>query len=197
MDDLLAEERGRLESLLKGNESRIDPLVFEQSYDIEYVISHGQDSPFFVGLAFEKLLGTRCTACHYSYATPKPFCVNCGEQCPWVELPASGRIHTFTVCHFGSEEFLKETPYMLILVEFDGFNTLFLSRLKGIDPAKPGLELIGTKVSAKFNPVLKEKLEFMRKRKIDYKRTETLSPEEKDLIKRMEIKTSDVWFELV
>ncbi|MHB8482174.1 MAG: Zn-ribbon domain-containing OB-fold protein [Nitrospiria bacterium] len=195
MGDILAEDRKRLDSLIKGGSSGVEPLVFEQSYDIEYVISHGQDSPFFVGLAFEKLLGTRCKACRYSYATPKPFCVNCGGKCSWVELPGSGRVHTFTVCHFGSEEFLKETPYLLVLVEFDGFHTLFLSRLKGAGSAATGVALIGTKVAAKFNPALKDKLKFMRERKINYKRTEALSPEEKDLIKRMEIKTSDVWFE--
>ncbi|MBI3352431.1 MAG: Zn-ribbon domain-containing OB-fold protein [Nitrospirae bacterium] len=195
MGDILAEDKKKLDSLLKGGSSGIEPLVFEQSYDIEYVMSHGQDSPFFVGLAFGKLLGTRCKACHYSYATPKSFCVNCGGRCSWVEVPGSGKIHTFTLCHFGSEAFLKETPYLLILVEFEGFNTLFLSRLKGVDPATAGLKLIGTKVEAKFNPALKDKLDFMRKRKIDYKRTESLSSEEKDLIKKMEIKVSDLWFE--
>ncbi len=197
MGDILEEDKKKLDSLLRGGSSEIEPLVFEQCYDIEYVVSHGQDSPFFVGLAFEKLLGTRCKACHYSYATPKPFCVNCGGRCSWVELPGFGKIHTFTICHFGSEAFLKETPYMLILVEFEGFNTLFLSRLKGVDPAAAGLNLIGTKVEAKFNTALKDKLDFMRKRKIDYKRTESLSPEEKALIKKMEIRVSDLWFEPV
>ena len=197
MGDILAEEKGRLESLLKGNPSRIEPLLFEQSYETEYVISHGQDSPFFVGLAFGKLLGTRCGSCNTTYATPKPFCMNCGEKCTWVEMPGVGRIHTFTLCHLGSEEFLKETPFLLSLIEFDGFETLFLSRLKGIDHSKLGLEWIGRPVSVKFNPALKDKLEFMRKRKINYKRTEALSPEEKALIKQMEIRVSDIWFEPV
>ena len=32
----------------------------------------------------------------------------------------------------GSEEFLKETPFNLVLVEFDGVDTLFLARLVGV-----------------------------------------------------------------
>ena len=60
------------------------------------------------------------------------------------------KIHTFTSCYFGSEEFLKETPYMLILVEFEKFNTLFLSRLIGFDPKKASLDLVGMKVKPQF-----------------------------------------------
>jgi hypothetical protein len=195
MGNILKEELGKIESLLKGGATKIEPLLYEQSYEVEYLMSHGQDSPFFIALAFEKLLGTRCKACQHTYATPRPFCMDCGKACAWVELPATGKIHSFTICHFGSEEFLKETPYMLVLVEFEGCNTLFLSRLRGVDQTRAGLDLIGMRVGVKFNPALKDKLEFMRKRKIHYKRTKALSPEEKELIKRMEIRTSDIWFE--
>ncbi len=45
------------------------------------------------------------------------------------------------------EAFLKETPFTLILVEFDGADTLFLSRLKGVEPG--GLR-IGLPVAARF-----------------------------------------------
>ena len=46
--------------------------------------------------------------------------MECGEPTKWIELPLEGRIHTWTTCHFGGEAFLKETPFNLILVEFDG-----------------------------------------------------------------------------
>ena len=73
--------------------------------------------------------------------------MECGEKTDWFELPLEGKVHTFTTCHFGSEAFLKETPFTLILVEFDRVNTLFLSRLVGAEP--DGVK-IGMRVKAKF-----------------------------------------------
>ena len=92
-------------------------------------------------------MGSRCRECDYTYATPRSHCMECGEPTDWRELARSGRVHTFTVCHYGGEAFLKETPFTLILVEFDDVDTLFLSRLKGI---KPEAVHIGLPVTARF-----------------------------------------------
>jgi hypothetical protein len=129
---------------LKG----MSPIVIKQPYHIDYIHSYGQDSPFFAGLSNGKLLGTKCGRCDYTYATPRLACTQCGRETKWVEIPQSGRVHTFTTCYFGGEEFLKETPFHLVLVEFDGVDTLFLSRLIG--PAGPEDIRIGMKVKAKF-----------------------------------------------
>jgi uncharacterized OB-fold protein len=51
------------------------------------------------------------------------------------------------VCYFAAQEFLKEVPFTLVLVEFDGVNTLFLSRLVGVEREKMR---IGLKIKAKF-----------------------------------------------
>lgn len=129
---------------LKG----MSPIVIKHPYSIEYLHSYGQDSPFFAGLANRKLLGTRCGRCRYTYATPRLHCANCGGENDWVELPQEGRVHTFTTCYFGSEEFLRDTPFHLILVEFDGADTLLLARLIGVD--RPEDIRIGMRVRAKF-----------------------------------------------
>ena len=126
----------------------MSPIVIKHPYSIEYLHSYGQDSPFFAGLANKKLLGTRCGRCRYTYATPRLHCANCGKETDWVELPQEGRVHTFTTCYFGSEEFLKETPFHLILVEFDGADTLLLARLIGV--SAPEDIRIGMKVKEKF-----------------------------------------------
>jgi len=133
---------------------KMTPIIIKQPYHIDYIHSYGQDSPFFAGLANKKLLGTKCSKCGYSYATPKLHCMECGAECEWIELPREGKIHTWTTCYFGSEEFLKETPFNLVLVEFNGINTLFLARLVGISQDKIR---IGMKVRAKFrkNPKFK------------------------------------------
>jgi len=47
---------------------------------------------------------------------------------------SGGRVHAFTVCYFGSEEFLPETPYVLALIEIEAVNTLLLTRLMGSIP---------------------------------------------------------------
>lgn len=126
------------------------PIIIKQPYHIDYIHSFGQDSPFFAGLANGKLLGTHCKSCNYTYGTPRLHCMYCGNETDWVELPKEGYIHCFTVCHYGSEEFLKETPFVLILVEWPGVNTLFLSRLVNIDPKDASIDWIGMKVKAQF-----------------------------------------------
>ena len=54
------------------------------------------------------------------------------------------------MCYYGSEEFLKETPFILIQVEWPGVDTLFLARLVGMDPADASLDWVGMKVRAQF-----------------------------------------------
>jgi uncharacterized OB-fold protein len=51
------------------------------------------------------------------------------------------------VCYFAAEEFLKDVPFTLILVEFKGVDTLFLSRLIGVEREDTR---IGLKVKPKF-----------------------------------------------
>ncbi|HWP85777.1 MAG TPA: Zn-ribbon domain-containing OB-fold protein [Terriglobia bacterium] len=124
-----------------------DPLIIKNHYEIDYIHSYAEDSPFFVGLSQGKLMGSECSGCRYRFATPRAYCMQCGAPTKWIELPLEGRIHTWTTCYYGSEAFLKETPFHLILVEFDGVDTLFLARLVG--PSQEEIK-IGMKVRAQF-----------------------------------------------
>ncbi|MDP2600099.1 MAG: Zn-ribbon domain-containing OB-fold protein [Deltaproteobacteria bacterium] len=126
------------------------PIIIKQPYSIDYIHSYGQDSPWFAGLANKKLLGTKCTGCGYVFATPKLSCMECGSECDWIELPQEGKVHSFTVCHFGAEAFLDQCPFILGLIEFEGANTLLLTRLIGLDPEEANLKWVGMKVKAKF-----------------------------------------------
>src|SRR5574341_1265798 len=126
------------------------PIVKRQPYHIEYIHSYGQDSPFFAGLANKTLLGNRDAESGYTYATPRGADMYTGNETEWVELPEEVTVHAFTVCHFGSEEFLPETPFVLALIEFQGANTLFLTRLLGVDPSEASLDWIGMKVRARY-----------------------------------------------
>jgi uncharacterized OB-fold protein len=124
-----------------------EDLVVLSPYTIKYIHSYAEDSPFFLGLAKRKLLGSECESCHYKYATPRSHCMNCGGETKWFNLPKVGRVHSWTTCYYGGEEFLKETPFNLALVEFDGVDTLLLTRLK---EAKEADIFIGMEVEAVF-----------------------------------------------
>ncbi|MBN2148309.1 MAG: Zn-ribbon domain-containing OB-fold protein [Anaerolineales bacterium] len=126
------------------------PIVIKQPYHIDYLHSYGQDSPFFAGLANRVLLGRRDSQSGYTYATPRGHDMYSGAETDWVRLPDEGMVHAFTVCHFGSEEFLPQTPFVLALIEFEGANTLFLTRLVGVDPNQASLDWIGMKVKAQY-----------------------------------------------
>ncbi|NHZ73357.1 MAG: nucleotide-binding protein [Nitrospirae bacterium] len=131
---------------LKG----MQPIIIKQPYSIDYIHSYGQDSPFFAGLASRALLGCRDLETGYTYANPRAHDMYSGQPTEWVQLPEQGRVHAFTVCHFGSEEFLPQTPFVLVLVEFDGTDTLLLSRLVGLSPDEASLEWIGMPIRARF-----------------------------------------------
>jgi uncharacterized OB-fold protein len=129
---------------------QMNPIIVRQTYSIDYIHSYGQDSPFFAGLANGVYLGNRDPETGYTYATPRGHDMYSGAETDWVALPQEGTIHAFTVCYFGSEEFLPQTPFVLILVEFEGVDTLFLARLVGVDPEEPSLDWIGQKVKTRY-----------------------------------------------
>ncbi len=129
---------------------KMSPILIEQPYGMTYLHSYGQDSPFFAGLANGVLLGSRDPESGYTYANPRGHAMTSGAETEWVVLPNEGTVHAFTVCYYGSEEFLPECPFVLALVEFEGANTLFLTRLLGVQPDQASLDWIGMKVKAKY-----------------------------------------------
>lgn len=129
---------------------QMNSLQVEQRYCITYLHSYGQDSPWFAGLTNRVLLGSRDPVSGYTYANPRGHDMASGQPTGWVVLPDEGVVHAFTVCHFGSEEFLPECPYVLALIGFQGVDTLFLTRLVGVDPDGASLDWIGMKVRARY-----------------------------------------------
>ena len=127
------------------------PITIEQEYKITYLHSYAQDSPWFAGLTNKRLLACREAETGYTYANPRGHDMFTGQETEWVDITdRPARVHTFTVCHFGSEEFLPETPFVLALIEFDGVNTLLLTRLLGVDLEQVSLEWVGMPVRPQF-----------------------------------------------
>ncbi|MCI4364331.1 MAG: hypothetical protein L3K13_08590, partial [Thermoplasmata archaeon] len=106
-------ELERTGAALFRDKDGFEALVIRNPYAIQYIHSYAEDTPFFLGLAEGKLMGSGCTnpECGFVYATPRGHCMKCGTRTRWVDLPLSGKLHSWTTCHFGSEAFLKETPY--------------------------------------------------------------------------------------
>lgn len=130
---------------------KMTPIQIEQEYKITYLHSYGQDSPWFAGLTNKRLIASRDPESGYTYATPRGADMFSGAETKWIDITdAPAQVHAFTVCYFGSEEFLSETPFVLALIEFEGVNTLLLTRLMGVDPQTPSLDWIGMEVRPKF-----------------------------------------------
>ena len=130
---------------------QMTPIQIEQPYQITYLHSYAQDSPWFAGLTNKRLLANQDPESGYTYATPRGHDMYSGQKTNWIDITErEARVHAFTVCHFGSEEFLPETPFVLALIEFEGVNTLLLTRLMGVDPMEATLDWIGMKVQPKF-----------------------------------------------
>jgi uncharacterized protein len=130
---------------------KMAPIQIEQDYQVTYLHSYAQDSPWFAGLSNKRLLANRAPDSQYIYATPRGHDMVSGQETDWIDITdREAAIHAFTVCHFGSEEFLPETPFVLALVEFEGVNTLLLTRILGIDPYQASLDWIGMPVEPKF-----------------------------------------------
>jgi len=127
------------------------PIQIEQPYQLTYLHSYAQDSPWFAGLTNKKILANQDTTTGYTYATPRGHDMYTGDETNWIDITENkATVHAFTVCHFGSEEFLPETPFVLALIEFEGVDTLMLTRIMDIDPDEASLDWIGMEVKAKF-----------------------------------------------
>lgn len=127
------------------------PIQIEQPYSIVYLHSYAQDSPWFAGLSNKKILANKDPESGYTYATPRGHDMYTGEETDWIDITErKATVHAFTVCYFGSEAFLDETPFVLVQVEFEGVNTLLLSRLVGVDPEEASLDWIGMELKPQF-----------------------------------------------
>jgi uncharacterized OB-fold protein len=127
------------------------PILIEFPYSMIYLHSYAQDSPWFAGLTNKKILANQDSKTGYTYATPRGHDMYTGAETNWIDITDhKATVHAFTVCHFGSEAFLDQTPFVLVLVEFEGVDTLLLSRLMGIDPDEASLDWIGMELKPQF-----------------------------------------------
>jgi uncharacterized OB-fold protein len=101
-----------------------------------------------------KLIGTRCSACGQVYVPARSFCERCfAELTEQVEVKRTGRLVSFTICHFDRDGARLERPEYLALVQLEGATTTMLHRLLGV--SGPTEIKIGCKVEAVIKPKAK------------------------------------------
>jgi len=66
-----------------------------------------------------------------------------GNETNWVEIPAEGIVHAFTVCHFGSEEFSARDALCAGPGRVSRREYALLARLIGVDPLEASTDWIG------------------------------------------------------
>ena len=104
----------------------IDPFPLEAA---DYNKLH----EFYARLAEGRLCTTRCAGCGRTAWPPRGFCPEClSDGFDWVELPAEGTIHAFTVQHTGLPAGF-DGPRVFAIVQVDGHRIFAVVR--DADPA--------------------------------------------------------------
>jgi len=94
---------------------------------------HNKLHEFYTRLAAGRLSTTRCTACGRTAWPPRGFCGECAsDRFEWVDLPADGTIHAFTVQDAGLPSGF-EGPRVFAIVKVDGHRVFTIVR--DADPA--------------------------------------------------------------
>lgn len=78
-----------------------------------------------------RLAVTRCADCLVTYLPPRIYCERCFADLSetWAEVAPTGRVHTFTVAHFGQDGCPLEHPDIVACVRIDGTDGGLLGRL--------------------------------------------------------------------
>lgn len=103
----------------------------------------------------EKLMGSRCRKCGALSLPPRSICVRCySSEMEWVAMNGRGNLVAFTSIAIGPPFMIKEGydrqhPYVCGVVELEE-GVRAVSRIEGVDGAKPETIRIGTPVKAAF-----------------------------------------------
>jgi uncharacterized OB-fold protein len=118
----------------------VDPLPLESA---EFNKLH----EFYTALAEGRLTTTRCRACGRIDWPPRGFCPACtADAYDWVDLPAEGRIHGFTIQEAGVPAGYPR-PLVFAMVEVAGLR-IFAPLVGVSDPAR-----IVTGAEVRFTPL--------------------------------------------
>ena len=98
-----------------------------------------------------KLIATRCRPCKQVYLPARLFCERCfAELTEQMEIKTTGRLVSYTICHFDHDRKRLRRPRALALVQLDGTTTVMLHNL--LDVFEPDQVNIGSRVEVVIKP---------------------------------------------
>ena len=99
------------------------------------------------------LIGTHCGNCGEYYFPPRIVCPNCRREAKLEEyrFRGTGKVITYTTIYTATEDFERQTPYNLAIIELDEG-----PRLTGQIVSAPGAVKIGMRVRPVFRILGKE-----------------------------------------
>ncbi len=98
---------------------------------------------FYKHISQGKLLGGRCTKCGKLHLPPRPLCDNCySKDFKWTEIPARGRLVTYTVIYIAPAQFQSMAPYAMGIVQLaDDLKIPGMIRGVALEQIRIGMEL--------------------------------------------------------
>ena len=113
-----------------------------------------ESQPFWDGMREGKFMLQHCASCGKVRHYPRPVCPHCfSMESEFKEVPLTGKIHTWTVCHHPFNFFFKaQAPYIVVLVDMDA-GVRVNAPLRGIDAASLK---IGQPLQLQFEPITKD-----------------------------------------
>ncbi|MHA1750753.1 MAG: Zn-ribbon domain-containing OB-fold protein [Candidatus Helarchaeota archaeon] len=121
-------------------------------YDQLYTVRSAELSPYALGLLEGKIMGTKCPKCGDVFFPPRVNCWNLDcklTKTEWIELPQTGKVHTYTIAGWSGRSSLKRLPFVLAYVILDGVTTAVANEIREINPWNAEFNML---VKVKFVP---------------------------------------------
>lgn len=98
---------------------------------------------FYKNINQGKLMGAKCTKCGKLHLPPRPLCDDCySKDFEWTEVPAKGKLLTYTVIHIAPSQFQSMAPYAMGIVQLENGSKLpGMIRGVNLEQIKVGMEL--------------------------------------------------------
>jgi uncharacterized OB-fold protein len=118
-----------------------------------YPVPDGDSAPFWEGARQGHLRIQRCSQCDRYIFYPRAVCPHCmSASIEWVTASGRGSIHAFTVVHRAPEEFRREVPYVVALVDLEE-GVRMMTRIVDCQPASVR---VGLPVAVTFQALSEE-----------------------------------------
>ena len=89
------------------------------------------------------LIGTHCSSCNEYFFPPRNVCPNCRRDAQLEEhkFKGTGTVITFTTIYSATEDFERQTPYYLAIIELDEGPRLTGQRVRSSSEVKIGMRV--------------------------------------------------------